>query len=98
MPHERFQYLIDPTNPVCGLLATHWIAIKQIMAPVTEKEHLVNLRKKTARDRHTDMGTIRWLKYLNRHLPLAYRDYNCWPMWVETQLDGDMTCFGRTLG
>ncbi|KAK8133958.1 hypothetical protein PG984_005970 [Apiospora sp. TS-2023a] len=98
MPHERFQYLVDPANPVCGLLATHWIAIKQIMAPVTEKEHLVNPREKTARDGHTDLGTVRWLKYLNRQLPLAYRDYNWWPVWVEAQLDGDLAFFGRTLG
>ncbi|KAK8094514.1 hypothetical protein PG997_001199, partial [Apiospora hydei] len=69
IPHERFQYLIDPANPVCHLLATHWIAIKQIMAPVTEKEHLVKPREKAARDQHTDMGTVRWLKYLNRQLP-----------------------------
>ncbi|KAK8086988.1 hypothetical protein PG994_001962 [Apiospora phragmitis] len=83
MPHERFQYLVDPANHVCHVLATHWIAIKQIMTP----EHLVNSREKTARDKHTDMGTIRWLKYLNRQLPFEYRQYNWWPVWVEEQLD-----------
>ncbi|KAK7977569.1 hypothetical protein PG988_005059 [Apiospora saccharicola] len=98
MPHERFQYLVDPANPVCSLLATHWIAIKQIMAPATEKEQLINPREKTARDKHADMGTVRWLKYLNRQLPPAYRDYNWWPVWVEAQLDGDMAFFGKTLG
>ncbi|KAK6825177.1 hypothetical protein PG987_012671 [Apiospora arundinis] len=98
IPHERFQYLIDPTNHVCNLLATHWIAIKQIMAPVTEKEHLVNPQERPPRDKHADLGTIRWLKYLNHQLPLEYRGYNRWPVWVEEQLDRDLACFGRTLG
>ena len=38
LPHDQFQRLIDPTNQAAILLATHWIALKQIMAVITEAE------------------------------------------------------------
>ncbi|KAI5862331.1 hypothetical protein GGS23DRAFT_571901 [Durotheca rogersii] len=41
LPHEQFQRLIDPDSQVFTLLATHWIAVKQVMAPVTTMEYRV---------------------------------------------------------
>ena len=43
MPHDQFQRLVDPANQVATLLASHWIAVKQIMAPVTETERCVSV-------------------------------------------------------
>ncbi|KAK6070913.1 C6 transcription factor [Seiridium cupressi] len=37
--HKNFAHLIDPENATCALLASHWIALKQIMATITEKEY-----------------------------------------------------------
>ena len=93
LPHDDFQKVIDTSNPVMVLLATHWIAIKQIMAVITEKEH--DVVQRTNQDRGIDMGIIRWLKWLNRRIDLEYLPYNQWPMWVEQQLDRDRGFFGR---
>lgn len=38
LPHDQFERLINPANQVAVLLASHWIALKQIMAPITETE------------------------------------------------------------
>ncbi|KAM7206272.1 C6 zinc finger protein [Rhypophila sp. PSN 637] len=38
LPHDQFERLMDPSNQVALLLATHWIALKQVMAPITEVE------------------------------------------------------------
>ncbi|KAI8960621.1 hypothetical protein F5Y11DRAFT_262745 [Daldinia sp. FL1419] len=45
LPHAQFQRLVDPENQVCTLLAAHWIAVKQIMAPITETEHRLRARE-----------------------------------------------------
>src|SRR5690349_6776196 len=38
LPHDKFQRIIEPGNQVAILLATHWIALKQVMAVITETE------------------------------------------------------------
>lgn len=111
LPHAQFQRLVDPENQTCTLLAAHWIAIKQIMAPVTETEH--RLRAREPRHQNHDqegnsssssknngsmnLGMVRWLKYLNRQVDAEHRRHNDWPAWVEEQLDRDPTFFGKTL-
>ncbi|XXG97068.1 hypothetical protein Hte_003362 [Hypoxylon texense] len=45
IPHEQFQYLIDTARQTCTLLASHWIALKQVMAPVTEIEYSLRARQ-----------------------------------------------------
>ncbi|KAI1373717.1 hypothetical protein F4677DRAFT_428043 [Hypoxylon crocopeplum] len=97
MAHERFQYLIDPGNQTCTLLATHWIALKLIMAPVTETEHKLRAQEPKYRDGDMDQGMARWLRYLNRQVDAEHRRFNAWPVWVEEQLDMDMTFFGKTM-
>lgn len=100
IPHEQFQGLINPDNPTCTLLASHWIALKQILAPVTETEFRVRAQKPSVSRGETDdmdPSTIRWLRYLNRQVDDSHRQYNAWPVWVEEQLNRDMRVFGRAL-
>jgi hypothetical protein len=95
MPHEKFVYLIDPRNQVCILLASHWIALKQIMATITETEHMVRTQEPQQKEKAMDLGIIRWLRYLNRQVGPEFLQYNHWPVWVEAQLDRDLGFFGK---
>jgi hypothetical protein len=97
LPHEQFQQLIDPTNQVCILLGAHWIALKQIMAIITEREY--DRSKKpppTPRDGQIDLGMMRWLSHLNRCVDMNHAAYNQWPVWVDTQLGHNRAFFGKT--
>jgi hypothetical protein len=95
LPHEQFQQIIDPDSQVCVLLASHWIALKQIMATITETEVKASgaARKSGA---NIEIGIIRWLKYLNRLVDPAHVAHNQWPMWVEAQLERDVSFFGKS--
>lgn len=97
LPHDQFQRLIDPTNQVAVLLASHWISLKQIMVTITSREGLARAKQppKSA-DHDMDVGIVRWLRYLNRSVDADHVGYNVWPLWVEAQLDRDPTCFGRS--
>lgn len=39
LPYEQFRQIIDLEQPVFLLLATHWIALKQIMTRITDVEN-----------------------------------------------------------
>ncbi|KAL6919092.1 hypothetical protein FSHL1_003071 [Fusarium sambucinum] len=98
LPHDTFQALIDPDNQVMLLLHTHWIAINEIITPISGQER--NVSNKYPPDQREgkpdlDPGFSRWLKYLNRSIDTEHQVYNQWPMWVEEQLDNDITFFGR---
>ncbi|PKS08444.1 hypothetical protein jhhlp_005081, partial [Lomentospora prolificans] len=95
LPHDKFRRIIDPSNQVMILLATHWIAVKQIMAFITEVEEMARATRPTRSESDPiDPGLVRWLKYLNRQVDFEHRLYNTWPMWVEEQLERDITFFG----
>ncbi|KAJ9165036.1 C6 zinc finger protein [Coniochaeta hoffmannii] len=95
LPHEQFRQIIDPDNQVCILLASHWIALKQIMATITETEWRASGEpNKSGND--IEIGIIRWLKYLNGLVDRDHVAYNQWPMWVEAQLERDVGFFGKT--
>jgi len=97
LPHDQFQRVIDHSNQASVLLAAHWIAVKQIMSLITEKEW--DARAKSPEPKaENDMGTgiVKWLKYLNRLVDNEHAKYNTWPVWVEAQLEQDPRCFGRT--
>ncbi|KAM0443644.1 hypothetical protein ACHAQK_003291 [Fusarium lateritium] len=98
LPHDTFQALIDPDNQVMMLLHAHWVAINEVMSPISKQERQVS--EKHPRDREgkpdLDPGFTRWLKHLNANVDLEHQRYNQWPMWVEQQLEDDMTFFGRT--
>ncbi|KAF2965962.1 hypothetical protein GQX73_g7633 [Xylaria multiplex] len=95
IPHENFQSLIDGGNQVCLLLASHWIALKQIMAKITGVEHRQRPQQPGRKDGDMDLGMVRWLKYINRQVDVDHQRYNQWPLWVEAQLDIDLGYFGK---
>lgn len=101
LPHSRFAEVVDPSSQVMTLLASHWIALKQIMAIITECEQKAkigaNPAEAAAQTGDIDMGIIRWLKHLNASVDDTYRGFNAWPMWVEAQLDRDRGYFGKTM-
>ena len=97
LPHDKFRRLIDPSNQVTLLLATHWIALKQIMAFITEVEEGAREKAPTpGSDDPIDPGLLRWLRHLNRQVDFEHHVYNSWPGWVEEQLERDVSFFGRT--
>ncbi|TRX92184.1 hypothetical protein FHL15_006799 [Xylaria flabelliformis] len=97
IPHEDFQSIINGENQVCLLLASHWIALKQIMATITEVEHAQRPQRPQGNDGEMDIGIVRWLKHVNKHIDMDHQQYNQWPLWVEAQLDIDLGYFGKEL-
>ncbi|KAF5963477.1 UPC2-like protein [Fusarium coicis] len=97
LPHDTFQALIDPDNQVMMLLHSHWVAINEIMSPISGQERNVSEKYPPQRDDQPqlDPGFARWLKHINANIDLEHQIYNQWPMWVEEQLDNDITFFGR---
>lgn len=97
LPHDKFQRLVDPSNQVTLLLASHWIALEQTMATICEAE-----RKGAAKTPNKSPGagvslrSIGWLRYLNAQVDAEHLVYNEWPMWVEEQLERDLGFFGKT--
>ncbi|KAK1750002.1 C6 zinc finger protein [Echria macrotheca] len=99
LPHEQFQRLIDPGNQTCVLLASHWIALKQIMAIITETDDKAwAKRPEPDRKAQNDMGVglVKWLRYLNRLVDGEHRALNTWPVWVEETLARNPRYFGKT--
>jgi hypothetical protein len=96
LAHEQFRQVIDPNSQVCVLLAAHWIALKQIMAIITETELRAGGEAAKKHGGDIEIGIIRWLKYLNGLVDAEHVRYNQWPMWVEAQLDRDVGFFGKT--
>lgn len=82
------------TSQTMVLLASHWIALKQIMATVTNAEHECR-EKAPPKESAVDLGIIRWLGHLNRQVDHEHLVYNRWPLWVEEQLKQDLTFFGK---
>ncbi|KAI0205509.1 hypothetical protein F4808DRAFT_236416 [Astrocystis sublimbata] len=95
MPHKDFQNLIDGENQVHLLLATHWISLKVIMAPIFIVEHKQRQKMPGRKDGDPDIGMIRWLKHINRHVDTHHQQYNQWPLWVEAQLARELRFFGK---
>lgn len=100
LSHNAFQEVINPGNQTMMLLHSHCIALSQIMTFISQQE--LELRKKHAPTPpdgggNMDPGFQRWLKYLNARVDYEHQLYNQWPMWVEAQLDRDLTFFGRSV-
>ncbi|KAL7821604.1 hypothetical protein V8C44DRAFT_315154 [Trichoderma aethiopicum] len=97
MPHASFQDLINAKNQVVILLHSHWIALSQIMAFINEQEYAVREKHPDRKENRIDPGFIRWLKHLNARVDRQHQRFNQWPMWVDEQLDNDITFFGKRL-
>jgi hypothetical protein len=98
LPHDKFRTIIDPNNQVMLLLASHWIALKQIMAFITDTaERESRTKTPNGKGGDVDPGVIRWLKYVNRQVDDEHQIYNHWPVWVEEQLDRDIRFFGKSM-
>jgi hypothetical protein len=97
IPHENFQSLIDGGNQVSLLLASHWIALKQIMATITDIEHRQRPPQMKRKEGDMDIGMLRWLKYINRQVDAEHQQYNQWPLWIEAQLDINLAYFGKEI-
>ena len=95
MPHSIFQELINPDNQLMTVLHAHWIALTEIMSFITQQEHEVRRKQPEIANHHIDPGFIRWLKFLNAGVDYEHQTYNQWPMWVDEQLDKDITFFGK---
>lgn len=97
LQHDKFRRIIDPTNQVAILLATHWIALKQIMAFITDMEESARTMEpgKSSED-PIDPGLLRWLRHANRQVDFDHKVYNSWPVWVEEQLNRDPSFFGKS--
>jgi hypothetical protein len=99
LPHSTFQQLIDLNRQSMLILHAHWIALSQIMAFITECENDVREKRPTSSstDHGPAPGFVKWLKFLNARVDYEHQIYNQWPMWVESQLDKDLTFFGRRM-
>ncbi|OLN95291.1 Sterol regulatory element-binding protein ECM22-like protein 4 [Colletotrichum chlorophyti] len=95
LPHQKFQRVIDLANQTMLLLASHWIALKQIMAAITNAEVECREKAPSQREGGVDVGIGRWLIYLNGQVDHEHLIYNRWPSWVEDQLKRDPGFFGR---
>ncbi|KAF4969371.1 hypothetical protein FZEAL_10231 [Fusarium zealandicum] len=98
LPHDTFQALINPDNQVMILLHSHWVGVNEIMSFIHgQQKNVADKPRSPSRDGAPDIdpGFARWLKYLNANVDYEHQIYNQWPMWVEEQLDRDMTFFGK---
>lgn len=95
LPHGTFQEVINPNNQTMLLLHSHWIGLSQIMSFINEQEYAARDKKPSREDSRIDPGFIRWLKHLNARIDYEHQMYNQWPMWVDDQLEKDITFFGR---
>jgi len=96
LPHNIFQELISQDNQVMLLLHTHWISLSQIMVFITQQEYEVS-GKPHPKDEPLDPGFHRWLHYLNARIDYEHQMYNQWPLWVDEQLERDITFFGKRI-
>lgn len=78
-------------------LSTHpGIAIKQIMATITDVATKISSPQKGKRDENQiDKKMARWLKWLNRQVKPEFGMYNEWPAWVGAQLKLQPCFFGK---
>ncbi|KJZ68783.1 hypothetical protein HIM_11827 [Hirsutella minnesotensis 3608] len=95
MPHASFQELINFDRQTIVLLHAHWISLALIMAPISECEFDLREKHPSQPDNSMDPGFIRWLKHLNARVDEEHQRYTQWPLWVDAQLDRDISFFGK---
>ncbi|OAA72519.1 hypothetical protein ISF_01592 [Cordyceps fumosorosea ARSEF 2679] len=109
LPFDQFQRIIDMTNQVNVLLATHWVALMMAMAFLRKASVKINddsKKKVDASVRGSKGASARakedgkctepwyyWLVCMNRWITYDYRKFNAWPQWVQDRLDEDALYF-----
>lgn len=99
LPFEQFQSVIDLSDQVNILLATHWISLHMVMAFLSTASVKVNDDSKPASEssNKTEERPInkpperwfRWLVCLNGWVNEPHALYNSWPQWVQRMLQQD---------
>jgi hypothetical protein len=101
LPHATFQNLIKPNSQIILLLHAHWIALTEVMSFILQQEREARAKAPQPQpkqpDEKPDIGFVRWLRYLNARVDYEHQIYNQWPMWVDEQLEKDITFFGKRL-
>ncbi|KAK0704984.1 hypothetical protein B0H67DRAFT_366930 [Lasiosphaeris hirsuta] len=97
IPHDEFEKIIDTGSQVATLIATHWLALTQIMAIITETE-MEGAVKKPSNQGQPGPGMVTWIRYLNKKVDAEHHQYNEFPRWVEARLDESLLYFGRKGG
>ncbi|KAM3544630.1 hypothetical protein ARSEF1564_002498 [Beauveria bassiana] len=109
LPFGDFQRIIDLTDQVNILLATHWVALMMVMSFLHKASTKINDDSKNASDTPAQ-GSIGakaqaqkkgkctepwyyWLACMNRWINDDYQKFNTWPQWVQDRLDEDATYF-----
>lgn len=105
LPFEDFQRVIDMTNQVNVLLASHWVAMMMAMSFLHAASIKVNEDSKkrykgitSARTAAQEKGKCTepwyyWLVCLNRWVNEEHKRFNLWPQWVQERLDEDAQYF-----
>lgn len=108
LPFDAFQRIIDLTDQVNIILATHWVAIMMAMGFLRKASMKVNddSKKKEERAQGPQGASAEarekgkctepwyyWLACMNRWVDDSYKKFNVWPQWVQEKLDEDALFF-----
>ncbi len=109
LPFQEFQRIIDMTDQVNILLATHWVALMMAMSFLRKASMKINEESKKkpeiqekgrggASSQAKEKGKCTepwyyWLVCMNRWIKDDYRKFNTWPQWVQDRLDENAMYF-----
>lgn len=109
LPFQEFQRIIDMTDQVNILLATHWVALMMAMSFLRKASMKINEESKrkpemqekgrggaSSQAKKKGMCTepwYYWLACMNRWIKDDYRKFNTWPQWVQDRLDENAVYF-----
>ncbi|KAJ6789711.1 hypothetical protein PWT90_00575 [Aphanocladium album] len=107
LPFDDFQRIIDLTDQVHVLLASHWVALMMAMSFLRKASMKVNDDSKKKQEESGHKGASAqareegkctepwyyWLVCLNRWVSDDYKKFNVWPQWVQDRLGEDALYF-----
>lgn len=77
MSHEDFQSFINPDNVVGQLLQSHFVAVQNILTPITIVERTFREVPDT-----NPGGKARWLDVIHNNIKPGMRKYFEWPIAI----------------
>lgn len=109
LPFDEFQRIIDMTDQVNILLATHWVSLMMVMSFLKRASTRVNddSKKQAEGERHGIKTAIAeakekgqctepwfyWLVCMNGWVTDDYLKFNTWPQWVQERLEENAQYF-----